>query len=177
MPRLKVIDPATATGKAKELFEGPLKGKHLNFFKGLANSPTALQAYLSTSGALAEGQLSAQEREVIALTIGEANTCDYCVAAHTAMGRMAGLSQEQTIAARKGCMDDSKLGALVRFVAALHEKKGHVSDEDLASFRNAGYSDGQVAEVLAAYGLNVFTNYFNHVNKTNIDLPAAPSIG
>ena len=177
MPRLKVIDPKTATGKAKELFDGPLKGKHLNFFKGLANSPAALQAYLSVSGALGEGELSAPQREVIALAVGEVNNCAYCVAAHTAMGKMAGLSQEQTVGARRGCLDDAKLGPLVRFVSALHEKNGHVSDEDLAALKGAGYTDGAVAEVLAAYGLNVFTNYFNHLNQTEIDLPPAPEIG
>ena len=41
MPRLNTIDPATATGKAKEIFDGPLQGKHLNIFKGMANSPAA----------------------------------------------------------------------------------------------------------------------------------------
>jgi hypothetical protein len=51
-----------------------------------------------------------------------------------------------------------------------------VSDADLASFRKAGYGDGHVAEVVACYALNVFTNYFNHVNDTAIDFPAAPAI-
>lgn len=177
MPRLNTIDPKDATGKAKEIFEGPLKGKHLNIFKAMANSPAALQAYLSLSGALTDGQLEAKEREIIALTVGELNNCGYCVAAHTALGQKAGLTQEQTIAARKGHMDDPKLGALVRFITTLHEKKGFVTGDDLNAFRKAGYTDGQVAEVIAGYALNIFTNYFNHVNDTEVDLPAAPKIG
>ena len=73
-------------------------------------------------------------------------------------------------------MDDPKLGALARFVVALNEKRGFVSDENLTAFRDAGYTDGHVAEVIAAYALNVYTNYFNHVNQTEIDFPAAPTL-
>ena len=177
MSRLKTIDPKTATGKAKEIFDGALRGKHMNIFKAMANSPAALQAYISMSGALGGGQLEPREREVIALTVGEINGCGYCVSAHTMLGKQAGLTEEQTIAARRGKMDDPRLGALVRFVSALHEKKGYVSDDDLSAFKKAGYTDGQVAEVVGCYALNVFTNYFNHVNNTEVDLPAAPKIG
>ena len=176
MPRLRVIDPAAATGKAKEIFDGPLRGKHLNVFKGLANSPPVLQGYLAFNATLAEGEFSPADREVIALTIGQANNCDYCVAAHTGLARQAGLSREQAIAARARRLDDPKLGALMRFVLALHDKRGTLSDQDVAEFKNAGYNDGQVVEAVAVYALNVFTNYFNHVNQTDIDLPAAPKI-
>lgn len=176
MPRLSVIEPAGATGKVKEIFDGPLKGKHLNIFKGLANSPAALQAYLGMAGALSQGVLTPAEREVISLTVGEANNCDYCVAAHTMLGKKAGLAEEQTLQARRGKMDDPKLGALTRFVVALNEKRGFISDDDLAAFKSAGYTDGHVAETIACYGLNVFTNYFNHVNNTDIDVPAAPKL-
>jgi uncharacterized peroxidase-related enzyme len=176
MPRLPVIDPASATGKVKDIFDGPLKGKHLNIFKGLANSPAALQAYLGMSGALNEGVLTPAEREVIALTVGEANNCGYCVAAHTALGKKAGLSEPQTVEARRGKMADAKLGALSRFVGLLGEKKGFVSDGDLAAFKQAGYTDAHVAESIACYALNLFTNYFNHVNDTKIDVPAPPKL-
>jgi uncharacterized peroxidase-related enzyme len=176
MARLHVVDPAAAAPAAKEIFDGPLKGKHFNIFKGLANSPAALQAYLSLSGAVGGGSLSAQERELIALSVGQANNCGYCVAAHTAIGAGAGLSADQILAARRGSVADAKHDALVKFTLALHEKRGFVSDADLASFRKAGYGDGHVAEVVACYALNVFTNYFNHVNDTAIDFPAAPAI-
>ena len=73
MPRLNVVDPATATGRVKEIFDGPLKGKHLNIFKGFANSPAVLDAYLGMSGALSKTSLSAKEREAIALAVAQAN--------------------------------------------------------------------------------------------------------
>jgi AhpD family alkylhydroperoxidase len=167
MGRLTTIDPAQATGKVKEIFEGPLKGKTFNLFKAMANSPAALEAYLGLSG---------KEREIIQLTIGEANNCGYCVAAHTAIGKGLGLSEAQTIEARRGKLTDPKLNALTRFTLAVHEKKGFVSSEDLAAFKSAGYNDGHVAEVVAGYALAVYTNTFNHLNETAIDFPAPPKI-
>ncbi len=177
MSRLKTIDPNKAEGRAKELFDGPLKGKHLNIFKGMANSPAALDAYLALSGALAKGELSEKEREVVQLAVGQENACDYCMAAHTMIGKNAGLSEKQTIGARRGKIDDDKkLDALTRFSKTLHEKKGNVAENDIKSFKDAGYTDGAIAEVVANYALATYTNYFNHLNETPVDLPEAPSI-
>ena len=84
------------------------------------------------------------------------------------------LTPDQIIAARRGGSQDAKHDALVKFTLAVHEKRGFVSEADLAAFRKAGYTDGHVAEVVACYALNVFTNTFNHVNDTAVDFPAAP---
>ncbi|MBK9129099.1 MAG: carboxymuconolactone decarboxylase family protein [Phycisphaerales bacterium] len=176
MPRLNVVDPAHATGKAKELFEGPLKGMQINIFKGMANSPAALAAYLGMAGALKEGMLTEKEREVIALALAEAAGCHYCQAAHTMLGRRAGLSEAETLDARRGALSDSKLGALARFVLALNEKRGHVSDADIAAMKSAGYTDGHIAEAVAVVALNTYTNYFNNVNQTTVDFPPAPPL-
>lgn len=176
MPRLNVVDPTSTTGKVKEIFDGPLAGKHINIFKGMGNSAAALQAYLGIAGALKEGALTDQEREVIALAVGETNNCGYCVAAHTALGKMVGLTEEQTVEARKVQMGDAKLDALAKFVKAVHEKNGFVDDSELDAFKSAGYDDGHVAEVAAAYALNIYTNVINHINETEVDFPAPPSI-
>jgi len=176
MPRLSPIDPALATGAVKEIFDGPLKGKHFNIFRSMAASPAALELYLGFGKALSSGTLSLKERETIQLAIGEANNCSYCTAAHTAIGKGAGLTEVQTIEARRGKMSDPRLGALVRFVLAIHEKKGFVSDAEMSAFRNAGYGDGAIAEVVANYALAVYTNVFNHVNDTVSDFPPAPPI-
>lgn len=177
MPRLAVIDPATAQGKAKELFEGPLKGKHFNIFKGLANSPAALDTYVAINAALSHGVLNAKEREVIALAIGELNDCGYCTAAHTAIGKMVGLSDAQTLAARgKAAIDDTRLEALAKFSRQLHEKRGFVSNDELATVRKAGYTDAHIAEICAVYALNIYTNVFNHLNETVSEFPAPPPL-
>ena len=177
MPRLQTIEPASATGAVKEIFDGPLAGKHFNIFKAMANSQAALQMYLNMNMALANSELSDAEKETIQLVVGQANGCNYCVAAHTALGKQAGLSESQTLEARRGEVSgDPKLRALSRFAAAINEKKGWVSDEDIETFRDAGYGDGAVAEVVAVYALAIYTNIFNHVNETPVDFPAAPAL-
>ena len=176
MPRLNTIDPATATGQAKEIFDGPLQGKHLNIFKGMANSPAALQAYLGMAGALGEGSLSGAEREVIALVTAQKNDCDYCLAAHTYMGKAAGLSEDQTVEARRGEMADTKLNALATFTKTLVDKNGFADEGDIQAFKDAGYTDEHVVETIANVGLNFYTNYFNHVNGTDVDLPTPPAL-
>lgn len=174
MPRLTPIDPKSATGRAREIFDGPLQGKHFNIFKGMAASPAALDAYLAFSSALAKGALTAAEREAVALAIGEANQCEYCLAAHTALAKAAGLSEAHTLGARRGTINDAKkLDALVKFALRIHEKKGQISDADLSTFKAAGYTDAHAAEVVANYALNIYTNTFNHLNQTTVDFPAA----
>ena len=177
MARLNVVDPASASGDVKEIFDGPLKGKHLNIFKGMGNSAAALNFYLNGSGALSGASLSAKEQEVIQLVFAQGNGCDYCQAAHTHIGKGAGLTEEQTIAARTGGdLGDAKLTALGRFATALHEKRGFVADSDISDFKAAGYDDGAVAEVVAVSALATYTNYFNHVNQTEVDLPTPPAV-
>lgn len=176
MSRFTPVDPANATGRAKEIFDGPLKGKAFNIFRAMSNSPAALDAYVSLSGALSRGSLDAKAREVIQLAIGQATGCDYCVAAHTAIGRGAGLTDEQTMGARRGSVADPRLNAIIKFALNLHEKRGFVSDADLAAFRQAGCTDAHAAEVIANYALAIYTNYFNHANHTPVDFPAAPPV-
>jgi len=176
MPRLNVVDPATATGKARELFDGRLRKRQRNIYKGLANSPAVLEAYLKFAGGLTRGLLNPLEREVIALGVAQANDCDYCLAGHTAAGQMVGLTDEQILEARTGKLQDPELNAIARFVQALHEKRGRVSDDDLTTLRQAGYSDGHVVEIVVTYAQNMFTSYFNHVNQTELDFPPAPEL-
>lgn len=177
MPRLNVVDPASATGPVREIFDGPLKGKHLNIFKGLGNSPAALNFYLGGAGALKNAGLSAKEQEVVQLVFAQGNGCDYCLAAHTHIGKGAGLTEAQTVAARTGKdLGDPKLTAVARFATALHEKRGNVSGADIEAFKKAGYTDGHIAELVATSALATFTNYFNHVNETVVDLPTPPKV-
>jgi AhpD family alkylhydroperoxidase len=177
MPRLPVIDPATTEGRVKEIFEGPLKGKELNIFKGMANSPAVLDTYLGMAGALAKTGLTAQEREAIQLAIGEGNGCGYCVAAHSAIAKGLGMSDEDRLAARRGSMpNNAKVDAVIRFALVLHKKQGRASEQDIADFCAAGFAPQHVGEVVATYALALFTNYFNLVNDTDIDFPAVPAI-
>ncbi|MGE0706797.1 MAG: carboxymuconolactone decarboxylase family protein [Planctomycetota bacterium] len=178
MSRIRPIDPAQATGKAKELLDAvhAKLGRVPNLMRGLAHAPAALEGYLQLSGALAGGALSAKLREQLALAIAEQNACEYCLAAHTAIGGMVGLSKDQVRDARLATAVDPKTTALLGFAVRLVESRGRASADDLAAVRAAGWSDGAIAEVVAHVALNVFSNYFNHVADTEVDFPAVPAL-
>jgi len=178
MARLQAIDPKNATGKAKELLDGVQQKLKMtpNLMRTLANSPAALEAYLSFSGALSHGLLNPKLREQLALVVGEQNSCGYCVAAHSALGKMAGLTADQLVASRKGASDDTKTAAALSFARTLVEKRGHASDAELAQLKQVGFNEGEIAEIVSHVALNIFTNYFNHVAATEIDFPAAPAL-
>ncbi len=93
MPRLNAVDPARATGKAKDFLDAVKAklGLTPNMMRTMAGSPAVLEGYLSFGTALGGGSLPPGLREQIALAVAEANRCDYCLSAHTALGRLAGL--------------------------------------------------------------------------------------
>ena len=178
MTRLQPLSNEQATDKSRKLFDNvnAKLGTVPNMMRAMGHSPAVLSSYLQFSGGLAGGSLSNKQRELIALAVGQANECDYCLAAHSALGKMAGLSDEQVTDARRGEAVDSKDVALVRFAVKLAQQRGHVSDQELADFRGQGFGDAEVAEVIANVALNIFTNYFNHVSDTEIDFPRAPTL-
>ena len=178
MARIEPINPKDATGKAKELLDGVQAkfGKAPNLFKTLAHSPAALEGYLQLHGALAGGVLSESFQEQIALCVSEINGCTYCLAAHTAIGKGVGLSEEEVIASRQGGSTDSKTQAGLEFARQIVSSKGWVSEEDYNAIIQAGYSSEEIIEIVALVAKNLFANYFNHIAGTAIDFPAAPSL-
>ncbi|MBC7924603.1 MAG: carboxymuconolactone decarboxylase family protein [Bryobacteraceae bacterium] len=173
MSRLNPIDPATATGKAKQLLDGVQAklGITPNMMKAMAQSPAVLDGYLSLSNALAHGSFNAGYREELALTVAEANGCEYCLSAHTAFGSLAGLQPEQLENARLAKDPNHKNAAGLLFAKRVNETRGEISEADFATVRAAGFSEGEIAELLAHVALNVFTNYFNIAAATEVDFP------
>lgn len=178
MTTFTLVAPESAQGQAKELLAAVKAKLGLvpNMTRAMARAPAVLDAYLQMSGALSKGALPAKVREQIALTVGQANRCDYCLAAHSTIGKMVGLAPEQILSARKGHADDASTEALLRFADVLIEKRGRVDASDLAAVRAAGFGDDAIGEVVANVALNVFTNYFNHVAGTAVDFPLAPAL-
>jgi uncharacterized peroxidase-related enzyme len=178
MQRLPAIDPATATGKAKILLDGVQAklGLTPNIARTMANSPAALDAYLGFSGGLAKGALSAKLREQIALVVAEANGCGYCLAVHTTLGKSQGLTDSEMLDSRQGGAGDPRIAAALGFARKVVRERAQVTDEDVAALRHVGYSNGEIAEIVANVALNVFTNYFNHVAGTEVDFPTAPEL-
>lgn len=178
MSTFTLVAPETAQGQTQELLAAVKSklGVVPNMTRAMVRAPAVLDAYLQMNGALAKGALPAKTREQIALVVGQANRCDYCLAAHTTIGKMVGLAPEQILAARKGHAADPSTDALLHFAQVVVEKRGRVDVTDLAAVRNAGFGDAAIAEVVANVALNLFTNYFNHVAGTEIDFPAAPAL-
>ena len=178
MTRIRPVNYEQATRKAKELLDAVKTklGITPNMMKTMAQSPAVLEAYLSFSGALGGGELNAKLREQIALISAEINNCRYCASAHTAIGKMAGLGEDAILAARHGHALDAKTDAALKFARTIILNRGEVSDADLQTVKAAGLNEGEVAEIIANVALNIFTNYFNQIARTEIDFPIAPSI-
>lgn len=175
MPRLNQVDPVNDTGPGAEFLNGPLKNKQINIFKGLATNPGVLKAFIQFSGGVRH-VLDAREHEMIALVVGQKNKCDYCLAAHTQMAQAAGISEDLALKIRSGEAGNERHQALVDFTTVMLETNGFVSDDQLEAFRNAGYDDAAIIEVVAAIAVNTFSNLFNHVNETEVDFPEPTSV-
>jgi uncharacterized peroxidase-related enzyme len=177
--RITPVDLQSVQGRAKELLDAVKArlGIVPNMTRSMAVSVPVLEAYLGFIGALGQGVLPPRVREQLALDVGEANHCGYCVSAHTALGKRAGLTDHDILDSRRATASaDPKADVLLRFARTILEKRGVIQDADIAPVRKAGYGDAEIAEVVAHVGLNVFTNYFNNVAATPIDFPEAPAL-
>lgn len=173
--RLQPVDVEKATGKTKEVLDTvkqKMGGKVPNIFKIMANSPAAVEAYLGMSGALANGVLSPQLREKIAITCAEVHLCEYCLSAHYAIAKSIGMSEADLEEARLERSKDKKEDAALSLARLIITTRGELRDESLPQFRDAGLTDAEITEVVAHVALNTFTNYFNLIAKTEIDFPA-----
>ncbi|HET9475339.1 MAG TPA: carboxymuconolactone decarboxylase family protein [Steroidobacteraceae bacterium] len=143
-----------------------------NLFRMVANSPAALEGYVGMLGALGKGALPATTRERIALAVAEANGCDYCLSAHTYLGKhVARLDEAEMMANRGGKSHDPTADTAVRFARKVMETRGRVSDAEVRAVLDAGYDDGQIVEIVQHVALNIWTNYVNSVAKTEVDFP------
>jgi len=132
----------------------------------------SIEGYLGVLVALGKGALPAPTRERIALAVAEINARGYCLSAHTYLGKnLAKLDDAEMVADRNGASNDPKADAAVGFAAKVARFRGHVSDQDLQAVKAAGYTDGQVIEIVQHVALNTWTNYINEVAKTAIDFP------
>ncbi len=173
MQVLKPIDPAGAAGKTKELFNAIEQrlGRIPNMARLMANSPAIFGAYLGFNEAFQTAALSEELRVLIAVVVAEANGCDYGLSVANALGRLAGLSADDLTAARRAEANDAKTATALRFAARMVQERGHLPASEVDALRSAGFTDGEVVEIIAAVALNIFRNYFNLIAGTEIDFP------
>lgn len=173
MARLKTVDPVQATGKAKDLLAGVQKklGLTPNMTKVMANSPAVLEGYIQFSGSLESGSLSPRLREQIALVVGEANGCEYCVSAHSVIGKLVGLNETEIGKSRTAQGTNPRETVALQFARDIVRAQGRVGKEAVAALKESDFNDGEVAEIIANVALNIFTNYFNNTADVDVDFP------
>ncbi|WP_076866860.1 carboxymuconolactone decarboxylase family protein [Bradyrhizobium mercantei] len=176
MSRLSVPNLETDTGPSGQIYAQIKKaaGSVPNAYAAIAaHGPAALKAMVAADAVLAGGTLSRRDREIIKLVVSAAGGCDYCVAAHSHLAKLAGVKTDALKQIRDGApTGDAKYDTLINFVRKLAQSSGTVSADDFAAIKAAGYSDAQLVEISLAFATIVFTNVFNRINDTDIDFPA-----
>ena len=174
MNRVSLVDRHATTADRKALLDSvhAAFGTTPNMFRAVANSPAALKSMWSAFGALGGGVIAAKLGEQIAVAVADRNACDYCLAAHTALGRKAGASAEEMQYAQAGESADAKTQAALRFALKLVNDRGQVDDADVRALRTVGFGDEEIVEILAHVALNLFTNYVNVALAVPVDFPA-----
>src|SRR2546422_5367077 len=170
------LTPIQSNGTTSEL-KRSLKNSRLKldeaprFLQVLANSPAALRAYLRADAALVRGQLTPRQRQQVALAVAEINSSSYSLSAHYDTGKSLGLTHHEMQLARNATAEDPKDERMLRFTQAVVLQRGDISDEDFQAMRKAGFPDAQIVEIVANIALNIFSNYFSSVAKTEVDFP------
>jgi uncharacterized peroxidase-related enzyme len=173
MARINLVSAESANPEQQALYDAiqAKLGMVPNFLKAFANSPAALRAFLGLHGIAGEGSLDPQTRERIALALAQQNSCEYCLSAHTAIGRKAGLDGAEIEANRAGHSRDEKAAVAVRFARSLVAHMGEVSTAELVEMRQAGYSESDIVEVITHVGMNLLTNLLGKAGRVDIDFP------
>jgi uncharacterized peroxidase-related enzyme len=171
--RVPLVDRTAASGSVRTVLDqihGAF-GATPNMFRAVANSPAALQSMWAAFGALGGGVIGAALGEQIAVAVANRNACDYCLAAHTALGRKAGVSGDDLAAAQSGESADPRTAAVLRFALQLVNERGQVDAAAVQALRDQGLSDEHIVEIVAHVALNLFTNYVNVALAVPVDFP------
>jgi uncharacterized peroxidase-related enzyme len=172
--RFPLIEAEKANGKASELLSQVERALGLvpNMTKAMANSPALLAGYLQLSGALSQGVLSPAVREQLAIATAQINGCEYCLSAHTYVGReLAKVDEADLEKARRGESNDPHAAALLALSNAIVLNKGKVDASTLDAARAAGVTEQEIGEVVGHIALNTMTNFFNIVAEVPNDWP------
>jgi len=146
-----------------------------NLYATYAHSDTALENYLNFANA--KTSLSAKEKEVINLAVSQVNECIYCLSAHTAIGKMNGFTDEQILEFRAGySSDNAKLDALAKLAKNITENRGRTEPAVLENFFNAGYSKGNLIDVINLVGDKTISNYIHSTTQIPVDFPVARAL-
>ena len=178
MKTLKPLALEEANENSQAIFNA-VKGKIgmlPNLYATMGVSDKLLGGFLTFTETLKSGEFTNKEYEAIALATSQANGCAYCLSAHTALGKMNGFTEEETLQLRYNEIEDTKLNALVTLVSDVINQKGHPSKNTIDTFFNVGYTKTAFAELLGVIALTTITNNIYHNGGFEIDFPKAQNI-
>jgi len=173
MSRLTPIQTKGATSELRR----SLKNSRLKldeaprFLQVMANSPASLRAYIRADAALVRGRLTPRQRQQVALAVAEINGSSYSLSAHYDAGKSLGLTHAEMQLARNAAAGDTKVDTMLRFTRSVVLQRGEISDEDFQALGKAGFTDEEIEEIVANIALNIFSNYFSSVARTEVDFP------
>lgn len=178
MKTLKPLTLEEANENSKEIFVDIKSkiGRLPNLFASMGISDKLLGGYLAFQETIKKGEFTAKEYEVIALVTSQENQCAYCISAHTALGKMHGFTEEETVDLRTHTIANTKLNALVKLTSEFIDKKGFPSEKAIQNFFGEGYNKAAFAELIAVIALTTITNYVYHNGGFDIDFPTAKNI-
>ncbi len=177
MVNFNVPSRGEVSANNQELFDSLQKGLGMvpNLYAVMAHSDNALGNYLAFQNA--KTTFSNKEKQAVNLVVSQVNECVYCQSAHTLLGTMNGLTQEQTVEIRKGGASfDHKLNALVVLAKEITAKRGSISHATLNGFLNSGYTKGQLVELVMLVAEKTAMNYLHAITKVAVDFPLAATI-
>jgi len=178
MKTLKSLTLEEVNTNSKEILNGVKAkiGMVPNLYAAMGVSDKLLGGFLSFTETLKGGQLSGKEYEVVALATSQVNSCGYCLSAHTAIGKMNGFTEQDTLDIRNQSIADPKLNALAVLATQLANNKGIAQDSAVNNFLDAGYNQAAFAEVIGIVSLTIITNSVFHNGGFEIDFPKAQNI-
>ena len=146
-----------------------------NLYATLAHSEHALASYLALQNA--KSSITGKAREVVNLVVSQVNNCEYCLAAHTVIGGLVGLTPEQILEVRTGRATwDPRLDALARLTRDIALKRGHADAALVDAFMAAGWTKENLVDAIVVVGDKIVTNYLHATTRVPVDFPAAPAL-
>ena len=143
-----------------------------NVLRQMSDSTAALEIYMNGQAALAhEGtKLTDKETNLVQLTTSQVNDCTYCVAVHSALGRMQGVDSSTLEAVAAGQSIAEAEGAkYVNATRLLMDKQGHLSGQDLAELEHQGIDREVLFEIIGNIAVKTLSNWVNHIARTKVD--------
>ena len=141
-----------------------------NLYATFAHSENALGNFLGLANA--KTSFSSKEKEVINLAVSQVNQCEYCLAAHTAIGKMNGFNDEQILELRSGAASfDAKYNTLAVLAKNMAETRGATTPEVQDAFFKAGYTKENLVDAVTLVGEITITNYLHRTTEVAVDFP------